>query len=61
VAYASNGNLWLQPLSGGAPRQLTHFTDRRPIRSFAWSRDGQRLAITRSTATNDIVLFEGLN
>ena len=61
VAYASDGNLWLQPLSGGAPRQLTHFTDGRPIRAFAWSRDGQRLAITRSTATNDIVLFEGLN
>jgi len=58
VAYASDGNLWLQPLSGGAPRQLTHFTDGRAIGSFAWSRDGQRLAISRSTATNDIVLFE---
>ena len=58
VAYASNGNLWVQPLSGDAPRQLTRFTDGRPIRSFAWSRDGQRLAITRSTVTNDIVLFE---
>jgi Tol biopolymer transport system component len=61
VAYASNGNLWVQALSGGAPRQLTRFTDGRPIRSFAWSRDGQRLAITRSTVTNDIVLFEGVN
>jgi len=58
VAYANAGNLWVQPLSGGAPRQLTHFTDGRPLRSFAWSRDGQRLAITRSTVTNDIVLFE---
>ena len=57
----SDGNLWVQPLNGGAPRQLTRFTDGRPIRSFAWSRDGQRLAITRSTVTNDIVLFEGLN
>ena len=61
VAYASDGNLWVQALSGGAPRQLTRFTDGRPIESFAWSRDGQRLAITRSTVTNDIVLFEGLN
>ena len=61
VAYAKDGNLWVQPLSGGAPRQLTRFTDGRPIRSFAWSRDGQRLAITRSTVTNDIVLFDGLN
>jgi len=61
VAYARDGNLWVQPLTGGAPRQLTRFTDGRPIRSFAWSRDGQRLALTRSTVTNDIVLFEGLN
>jgi Tol biopolymer transport system component len=61
VAYASDGNLWVQSLGGGAPRQLTHFTDGRPLRSFAWSRDGRRLAIARSTVTNDIVLFEGLN
>jgi serine/threonine protein kinase len=60
VAYANDGNLWVQPISGGARRQLTRFTDGRLIRSFAWSRDGQRLAITRSTVTNDIVLFEGL-
>ena len=60
VAYAKDGNLWVQPLSGGAPRQLTRFTDGREIRSFEWSRDGQRLAITRSTVTNDIVLFDGL-
>ena len=50
----------VQALSGGAPRQLTRFTDRRPIESFAWSRDGKRLAIARVTVTNDIVLFEGL-
>ncbi len=60
IAYASEGNLWAQGLSGGAPRQLTRFTDRRPIESFAWSRDGKRLAIARVTVTNDIVLFEGL-
>ena len=59
VAYASDGNIWVQPLGGGAPRQLTRFTDRRPIQCFAWSRDGKRLAMTRSTQTNDIVLFKG--
>ena len=53
-------NLWIQPLDGKAPRQLTHFTDGRTIADFAWSRDGKRLAIARSTTTNDIVLFKGL-
>jgi len=60
IAYASEGNLWVQALSGGAPRQLTRFNDRRPIESFAWSRDGKRLAIARVTVTNDVVLFQGL-
>jgi Tol biopolymer transport system component len=60
VAYGSEGNLWVQPITGGSPRQLTRFADRRPIGSVAWSRDGKRLALTRSTVTNDIVLFRGL-
>ena len=60
VAYANDGNVWVQPLSGGDPRQLTRFTDNRFIGSFAWSRDGKRLAITRSTTSHDIVLFKGL-
>ena len=54
------GNLWVQPLDGSARRQLTHFADDRTITDFAWSRDGTRLAITRNTVTNDIVLFKGL-
>ena len=54
------GNLWVLPLDGTPVRQLTHFTDERPIADFAWSRDGQRLAIARTTTTNDIVLFKGL-
>ena len=44
------------PLGPGT-RLGTLFTDGRPIESFAWSRDGKRLALTRSTQTNDIVLF----
>jgi hypothetical protein len=50
----------VQPLDGGRPSQLTRFTDTRPIGSFAWSRDGKRLAIARVTVTNDIVLFRKL-
>jgi Tol biopolymer transport system component len=55
----SRTNIWTQPLDGGSPRQITHFTDR-VIDSFAWSPDGSRLALVRSTTTNDIVLFKGL-
>ena len=40
VAYAKDGNIWVQSLAGGPPRPLTRFTDNRPIGSFAWSRDG---------------------
>jgi hypothetical protein len=53
-------NLWVQPLDGAPAHQLTHFTDGRTIPSFAWSRDGKRLAVARETVTNDIVLFKGL-
>ena len=60
VAFPRDGNLWVQPLAESGPRRLTQFTDTRPIGSFAWSRDGRRLAITRSTVTNDIVLIKGL-
>jgi len=54
------GNLWVQPLDGSPLRQLTRFADDRAIIDFGWSRDGARLAISRSTVTNDIVLFKGL-
>jgi Tol biopolymer transport system component len=60
IAYSLEGNIWVQPLGAGPPRQLTHSADRRPIGFFAWSRDGKRLAITRSTESNDIILLKGL-
>jgi hypothetical protein len=53
-------NLWIEPLDGTPPRQLTHFTDDRQIADAAFSRDGKRLAIARTTTTRDIVLFKGL-
>jgi eukaryotic-like serine/threonine-protein kinase len=53
-------NIWIQPIDGSPPRQLTHFTDGRLIGDYAWSHDGQRLAISRVEVRNDIVLFRGL-
>ena len=47
------GNLWRQPVRGGAPTQLTHFTTEE-IFNFAVRRDG-RLAILRGHSLNDVV------
>lgn len=49
-------NIWILPLNGEKPRRVTSFNDNL-IFSFAWSRDGKRLAVTRGTLTSDAVLF----
>ena len=62
VAYLNpdaRSNIWVQPIGGGAPYQLTHFTDRRIV-AYAWSPDGRRLAIARAIETSDIVLLKGV-
>jgi Tol biopolymer transport system component len=53
-------NVWIQPTSGGPPRQVTLFTDGRTLGHYAWSPDGRRLAVSRASLTSDIVLFSGL-
>jgi serine/threonine protein kinase/Tol biopolymer transport system component len=66
LAYVHNTtgntqNLYMQPLAGGAPVQLTHF-DSEPgvVTAYAWSRDGKKIAITRSRYNDtDVVLFTG--
>jgi Tol biopolymer transport system component len=64
IAYVdprTRSDIWVQPLDGGAPRQLTRFpADGQQIWDFAWSVDGQRLAVARASITNNIVLFRGL-
>jgi serine/threonine protein kinase len=50
-------NIWTLPLDGGAPKQLTHYKDL-GIRNFAWSRDGKKLALSRGSATRDVVLIK---
>jgi eukaryotic-like serine/threonine-protein kinase len=52
-------NIWEQPLTGGNPREITHFTSG-PIFDFTWSADRTRLFVTRGTVTSDAVLLTGL-
>jgi serine/threonine protein kinase/dipeptidyl aminopeptidase/acylaminoacyl peptidase len=54
----SNGadNIWSQPVNGGLRKPLTNFKSDN-ISSFAWSRDGKRLAIARGPVTTDVVLL----
>jgi serine/threonine protein kinase len=50
------GNLWVQPLAGGPPKQLTDFKSDK-IFDYAWSRDGKKLAISRGRTSRDVVLL----
>ena len=51
------GNLWSQPIDGGAPKQITNFTSDL-ISNFAISHDGKRLAISRGNSSLDVVLIK---
>jgi Tol biopolymer transport system component len=49
-------NIWEQRLAGGAPVQLTHFTDG-VMFGFAWSHDGKQLALSRGQRKTDVVMM----
>ena len=51
------GNIWVQPLDGGAAQELSNFKAE-SIESFDWSPDGRRIAIVRKSETSDVVLIE---
>lgn len=54
---AGVSNIWLQPIEGGAAKQLTQFqTDN--IFSYAWSRDGKQLLASRGNETTDLILMK---
>jgi Tol biopolymer transport system component len=64
LLYDPSGNtrhLYVQPLKGGTPVQLTHFdTEPSNILAYAWSRNGKKIAITRARFNDtDIVMFSG--
>jgi Tol biopolymer transport system component len=62
IAFASPAGLFAQPIDGGEPRQIGDLPDAEgPVLDFAWSTDGQRLAVARVVSrSNDIMLFRGL-
>jgi Tol biopolymer transport system component len=56
VGSSRAGNIWTQPIDGGAPKPLTDFKDGGGIYSFDWSKDG-RLAIARGPVNTDVVMM----
>src|SRR5439155_10989098 len=62
LAEGSAQNLYMLPLSGGKPVRLIHYDDEPSfINAYRWSRDGKKIAITRSRFNNtDVVMFSGL-
>jgi Tol biopolymer transport system component len=63
VAYldTKNGvtNIWSQPVSGGPPMQLTHFTSERMM-SFDFSADGKQIVYSRGHSSSDAVRITNL-
>jgi serine/threonine protein kinase/Tol biopolymer transport system component len=49
-------NIWAQPLTGGSPKEITHFQSG-VIYEFAWSKNGD-LALSRGSHTSDAVLIK---
>jgi eukaryotic-like serine/threonine-protein kinase len=56
LTQSGASNLWQQPITGGAAKQVTHFSDQR-IFSFAWTHDGKTLAVARGPVSRDAILI----
>jgi len=52
-------DLWLQPIDGSKPKQISNFTSDL-IHSFDLSRDGKQFVFSRGTNRSDVVLFSGI-
>ena len=62
IAYLDNSelkNILIQPVNGGAPKQLTKFAEK-DIVMFTWSPDGKRLAVVRGEVQANIVMIKGI-
>jgi hypothetical protein len=58
VARGAQINLWLQPVAGGAPKQVTNFGSPVLYRRD-YSRDGKRVAIVRGEGIGNAVMISG--
>jgi eukaryotic-like serine/threonine-protein kinase len=56
LTTAGVSNIWRQPLSGGSPLQITHYTTGK-IFSLAWSPDGRWLSLASGLNRSDVVLI----
>jgi serine/threonine protein kinase/sugar lactone lactonase YvrE len=50
------GNLWLQPIDGGAPKQITDFKQNGIYRR-EWTPDGKQVAIVRGEGNSDAIMI----
>jgi len=61
LTYVASGkegdNVWIQPLDGSLPRQITELTAADAIFGFDWSADGEQLVFSRGVQSRDIVLM----
>ena len=60
LTSAGVGNLWEQPLSGGPPRQITHFQAEQ-ILDYAWSKDGKQLLLARGHRDSNVFLISNFH
>jgi Tol biopolymer transport system component len=57
LTLGSVSNIWMQPLTGEPPRQLTNFSEDQMF-AFAWSQDGKKLACVRGVIAKSVVLMK---
>jgi Tol biopolymer transport system component len=57
VHLENTGNVWVQSISGSAPRPLTNFT-KGYVYSYAFSRDGTKLYVARGYQIRDAVMIK---
>lgn len=52
--------IWMQPIDGGEPHQITNFTSDRIFR-FDYSPEAGKMALTRGTEMSDVELISDFN